>query len=89
MGLVVKVSPKFKRKFRKIAKKDRKLARSIDKKLQQLIKDPGNSRLKVHKLVGFEKSTWSFSVNYKTRVIFIFGNQELLLMDIGSHDEVY
>lgn len=89
MGLVVKTSPKFKRKFKKIAKKDPRLAKKIDKKLSQLIDNPGNSLLKVHKLDGYKESVWSFSVNYQVRVLFLFGDKELLVMDVGSHDEVY
>ncbi|MEA3355321.1 MAG: type II toxin-antitoxin system RelE/ParE family toxin [Patescibacteria group bacterium] len=89
MELVVKTSPKFKRKFKKIAKKDPKLAKKIDKRLSQLINNPGNPLLKVHKLDGHKESTWSFSVSYIIRVIFIFGDKELLIMDIGNHDDVY
>jgi mRNA-degrading endonuclease YafQ of YafQ-DinJ toxin-antitoxin module len=37
------------------------------------------------------KGLWSFSVEYDCRVIFQFleRNTKVLLIDIGSHDEVY
>ena len=42
------------------------------------------------KLTGKLSGLWAFSIDYDCRVIFKFLNDhEVLLIDIGTHDEVY
>jgi mRNA-degrading endonuclease YafQ of YafQ-DinJ toxin-antitoxin module len=54
----------------------------------ELFKDPKNhKRLKVHKLKGSLSNKRSFSVNYKIRIVFIYGKKkEAYLLSIGDHD---
>lgn len=56
----------------------------------ELFRDPNNhDRLKVHKLGGRMKGRFSFSVNYKTRIVFAYlktSPKEALLHTIGDHD---
>jgi plasmid maintenance system killer protein len=54
----------------------------------ELFRDPRNHRqLKVHKLNGPLKKCYSFSVNYKYRVIFEYlSKKEAVLFDVGDHD---
>ena len=52
--------------------------------------DPFNKSLKTHKLSGDLKDSWAFSINYSYRIVFQFiDDNTILLMDIGTHDEVY
>jgi len=52
--------------------------------------NPFNVKLKTHKLSGTLKDCWAFSVDYNFRIIFKFiDKNKVLLIDIGSHDEVY
>lgn len=57
--------------------------------------DPFTPSLKSHKLTGDLDGYWSCSVNYDCRIIFTFYQDEkpeetlIILVDIGSHDEVY
>jgi mRNA-degrading endonuclease YafQ of YafQ-DinJ toxin-antitoxin module len=52
--------------------------------------NPFSKQLRTHKLTGTLQGLWAFSVDYDTRVIFSFlKDDEILLIDIGSHDEVY
>jgi addiction module RelE/StbE family toxin len=52
--------------------------------------NPFNPRLRTHKLTGKLEGLWAFSYSYDCRVIFKFINKdEVLLIDLGSHDEVY
>jgi mRNA-degrading endonuclease YafQ of YafQ-DinJ toxin-antitoxin module len=52
--------------------------------------DPFNKQLRTHKLTGKLQGLWAFSVDYDVRVVFSFLNEnEVLLIDLGSHDEVY
>ena len=58
--------------------------------LIELLKDKGNHKhLKVHNLHGRLAGRYSFSVNYKTRIVFAYlSKQEIALLAIGDH-EVY
>jgi mRNA-degrading endonuclease YafQ of YafQ-DinJ toxin-antitoxin module len=52
--------------------------------------NPYDLSLKTHKLSGDLEGLWSFSVNYEIRVIFKFiGKNKVLLIDVGTHEEVY
>lgn len=85
----------FKRSFRKIIKKNPQLENQIVKVLRLLADDPFTPSLKSHKLGGDLAGLWSCSVAYDCRIIFNLSEDEqllemvILLIDIGSHDEVY
>ncbi len=80
------ISKQFARQFRKL---DHHLKDEVVEKLE-LLKDPVNHQtLKVHKLNGRMADKYSFSVNYKIRVVFSYPiPTEILLLLVGSH-EVY
>lgn len=43
--------------------------------------------LKIHKLHGRMNNNWSFSVNYKIRIVFEYeSKKEIVLLAIGDHD---
>ena len=85
----------FKRSFNKIIKKNPQLKSKIAKTLRLLADDPFTPSLKSHKLTGDLTGFWSCSVAYDCRIIFNFSEDGqllemvILLIDIGSHDEVY
>ncbi len=85
----------FKRSFKKIIKKNPQLQEQIIKALKLLANDPFTPSLKSHKLGGNLAGLCSCSVAYDCRIIFSFSEDEkllemvILLVDIGSHDEVY
>jgi mRNA interferase YafQ len=85
----------FKRSFKKITKKNPQLKEQIIKVLRLLADDPFTPSLKSHKLGGNLAGLWSCSIAYDCRIIFSFSEDEqlleivILLVDIGSHDEVY
>ena len=61
-------------------------------RLDWFITDPFNVKLKTHKLSGKLKELWSFSLDYDLRVVFYFTKdkpKKAVLVDIGTHDEVY
>jgi mRNA-degrading endonuclease YafQ of YafQ-DinJ toxin-antitoxin module len=51
--------------------------------------------LQTHKLKGQLAGSWACTVEYDCRIVFDFvenpesGDEEILWLDIGSHDEVY
>lgn len=51
--------------------------------------DSSHPFLKVHKLHGMFKDNWSFSVNYRYRIIFQYlSKDEVILLAVGDH-EIY
>ncbi len=83
--LNVSFTPKFTKKFKKLEKE---LADEVYVKTQ-LFKDPSNhTHLKVHKLHGKLSGCYSFSVDYKIRIVFQYlSKKEVVFLSIGDHDE--
>ena len=88
-------SSAFKRAYKKVIKKNPKLKDKVVNVLKQLEVDPFHPSLKTHKLSGSLADFWSCSVAYDCRIIFELSENGqvlevfILLIDIGSHDEVY
>jgi addiction module RelE/StbE family toxin len=89
------LTPKFKRAFRKFAKNNDTLQRRIKETLQQMEVDVFSPALGTHKLGGKLEGLQSCSCGYNCRVIFSIEqdnktkNETIVLVDIGTHDEVY
>jgi addiction module RelE/StbE family toxin len=82
--------PGFKKAYQKKIKTDDNLKKKFWKTMKLFSSNPFSKQLRTHKLTGTLKGLWAFSVDYDTRVIFSFlKDDEILLIDIGSHDEVY
>ena len=85
----------FKRSFKKLIKKNPQLKNKIFNVLRLLGQDPFTPSRKSHKLTGNLDGLWSCSVDYDCRIIFSFSEEGefleivILLIDIGSHDQVY
>ncbi|MBI4684764.1 MAG: type II toxin-antitoxin system mRNA interferase toxin, RelE/StbE family [Nitrospirae bacterium] len=80
----------FKRIYKKKIKNDEELKKKFWNAIELFSNEPFNSRLRTHKLTGRLEGLWAFSVNYDCRVVFRFlDKSEVLLIDIGGHDEVY
>jgi mRNA-degrading endonuclease YafQ of YafQ-DinJ toxin-antitoxin module len=89
---VIKVSwdQGFKRIYRKKVKNDAELKGRFWDAVEMFAKDPFHPHLRTHKLTGRLEGLWAFSVSFDCRVIFKFlSKTEILLIDIGGHDEVY
>jgi addiction module RelE/StbE family toxin len=87
----VSFSNSFKKSFRKKIKGS-PVEDIFWKKTELFIADPYHLQLKTHKLSGKLKDLWSFSIEYDIRVVFYFTKDKpprAVLVDIGTHDEVY
>jgi addiction module RelE/StbE family toxin len=88
-------SQSFKRAFKTTIKRQPELKSKIEAKLRLLADNPYNPILRTHKLKGKLSGAWAFSVEYNCRIIFNFEqnpetkDEEINLIDIGTHDEVY
>jgi addiction module RelE/StbE family toxin len=84
----------FVRKFKRLTKKNPQLRSQIEKALQLLAEDPFDSSLHTHKLKSDLDGVWSCSIDYDNRILFEFvenpdSEEEILLLTLGSHDDVY
>lgn len=89
------LSPKFKRAYRKFVRRDRRLQSRIDDTLTQMQTNLFASKLSTHKLSGLFLGMWSCSCGYDCRIVFALEIDEetddevIILLDIGTHDQVY
>ncbi len=81
----------FKRSYQKRVSRDTRLKKKFWNTLKIFSTAPFDSKLKTHKLTGKLSGLWAVSVDYDCRIVFKFYKEtnEVLLIDIGSHDEVY
>jgi len=80
----------FKRIYKKKIKTDDDLKKRFWDTVELFSKTPFNPRLRTHKLTGKLEGLWAFSVAFDYRVVFkLLDKDEVLLIDIGGHDEVY
>jgi addiction module RelE/StbE family toxin len=82
-------SPAFQWAYKKLYKNNPARQILFQDKISLFLKDPFHTQLRTHKLKGRLKDFYSFTVEYDVRVIFYFvSDSEVVLEDIGSHDEV-
>jgi mRNA interferase YafQ len=89
------VSSKFKRAFRKFTRRNTQLQTKIEKVITKLSEDTFDPTLGTHKLGGKLADLLACSCGYDCRIIFVIetdqktGETIVVLLDIGTHDEVY
>ena len=88
-------SPAFTRQLKRLVRQNPQIQKLVAKKLQQLTKDSFHPSLHTHKLKRDLEGKLSCSVDYSQRIIFRFiensdsETEDILLLAIGSHEEVY
>ena len=89
------LTPRFERAFRRVVGKNPALRPQIETALLRLAVDVGDPRLKTHHLSGQLKGLHACSVSYDCRIVFArqkhpeTGAEVFLLVNLGSHEEVY
>ena len=81
----------FDRRVRKFLTKHPDLRPRFADTLAQLAADPFESSLRLHPLTGKLQGMQAVSLTYRYRITLTVQvtEHEILLLDIGSHDEVY
>lgn len=80
----------FKKAYRTKISKSKALKKKFERAVSLFTSNPFHPKLRTHKLSGPLEGSWSFSVDYDCRVIFNFiDDNTALLIDFGTHDEVY
>jgi len=85
----IEFSSSFKKSFKKTVSKNSDVAFAVMQKLFIMSQDINHASLKLHKLKGTLSSYYAISVEYDLRIILEISNDKIILVDIGSHDEVY
>jgi mRNA-degrading endonuclease YafQ of YafQ-DinJ toxin-antitoxin module len=81
----------FVRTARRLVKRDPRLKPHLQATLGLLELDPHHPRLKLHQLRGALDGLWAVRVTYRIRLVLTLDEEsrQIILLDIGSHDEVY
>ena len=88
-------SSKSLRAFKRLVRRNPQLRILIEQTLRQLAEDPFHPSLRTHKLKGDLADVWSCSIDYNYRILFEFvqnpenDGSAILLLNLGTHDEVY
>lgn len=77
------------RQASKIAKNSQHLKGKVSKTLKTLQENPFTPFLKTHKLSGNLKDRYSCSVTEDIRITFKLSDDAVVLLNIGSHGDVY
>lgn len=83
------VSKRFKRNLKVFLKKHPVLHDIVEDRLDILQKNPFAADLKTHHLTGKLKGALAISITYEYRLVFLVERNEIWLLAIGTHDEVY
>ncbi len=81
----------FTRAARKFIKRHPELKKKVALILRDLEKDPFQPHLDYHHLGGKQTGVQAVSItdSYRITMTVIITKKEIILLDIGSHDEVY
>lgn len=89
------LTPRFERAFRRLIRKNPALQLPIEHTLRRMAEDIDDVRLRNHHLSGQLAGLHACSVAYDCRIVFSrqkhpkTGAEVLVLINIGSHEEVY
>lgn len=82
--ILVRYTPSFIRQFKSLPIE---IQEETFEKVEFFKDNKNHSMLKVHKLKGRLGGRFSFSVNYRIRIIFQYNSKnEAILLSIGDHD---
>ena len=82
---------KFLKISRKFLKKHPNLVEKFKQAIQKLENDPFEPSLKLHKLQGSLEKFHAVRLTYEYRIVLVLMiiDEQVILVDIGTHDEVY
>lgn len=83
------VSSYTQKKFWELTKNNPRLDEKIDQKLELFLDNPTHPSLHFHKLTGKRLKVWSISITEDIRLLLQYIQGGILVVDLGSHDDVY
>ena len=81
----------FSRTARKFLKRNPDLRSEFERTLRQLEENPDHPKLRLHPLRGRLAGKHAVSLTYSHRIVLILalGENEIVLLDVGTHDQAY
>ncbi len=81
----------YAKKEKTFLKKHSNLLDKYQSVLKKLANNPFDASLKTHKLKWQLKEFHACSITYEYRIVFVMliQDDEIILLDVGTHDEVY
>lgn len=91
MAYAIVWTPPFTRAARKFLRTHPDLRQRFERALHDLAQDPYQPHLRLHPLHGVLEGVHAVRVTcaYRITLTLRISDQEILLLDIGSHDDVY
>lgn len=87
---ILGTSARFSKNFSKLCKsREKKFKSLVEEKIEVLLINPRHKSLRLHKINLRGDQAWSISIDMKIRVLFIYSDDGIILVNIGTHDEVY
>lgn len=85
----VKYSKEFLKNYKKRILPNKKLVEQFEQRLTLFLQSPKDFTLRDHKLKGAKRDLRAFSITGDIRVVYYYQSDFLVLVDIGSHNQVY
>ena len=77
------------KKLQAVGRKDKPLFVKIQKQLRLFQTDSRHNSLRLHKLKGELKNTWSISIDRNHRLLYTEDEQSVYFFEMGTHDQIY
>lgn len=85
----LRFTPLFRRKYKKLIRRNERLEKQIDETLERLATDPTDSGLRSHKVPHGKRQAFSAWVTGDIRVVWDYSDNEvnvLDMLDVGGHE---
>lgn len=80
---------RFLERSKKLFKKRPELREKTRIKVETLTLTPMHPGLELHKLKGKLNDVWAITIEQNIRLAFVYVSEGILLISIGTHDELY
>lgn len=87
--MIVKYHKVFEKHFKKRVFPNTKLLEKFNRRIKTFFENPNDSSLRNHRLIGDKNEYLSFSITGDIRVVYKVEGETIVLLDIGSHSQVY
>lgn len=86
----LEIHPQFKKSYTNRITNNAKLAKKVSDRLKLFQEDPSDPLLKDHALSGEKSHLRAFWITGDMRIVYLpVSGEHVLLLDIGSHNQVY
>ena len=87
--MTIITSSRFRKRLKEIAKGNRERQKEIREVIKLLESNPEYPGLRLHQTRHNYEEYWSISLADDLRIVFYYFGENIVLVDIGSHQKVY